>query len=146
MSKGTGLAFVADRLGISLDRVVSFGDGENDIELIDEVGFGIAVEDANPLLLARAELGVPDRRRRRRRRRDRRIPRIARMIDLKAARADPDAWRAALARKGAGEAFDALLAADERWRAARTPRRRAAQQDEAERASRRPSSSRSCKG
>jgi len=39
------------------------------------------------------------------------------MIDLKAARAEPDAWRAALARKGAAEAFDALLAADERWRA-----------------------------
>ena len=39
------------------------------------------------------------------------------MIDLKAARADPDTWRTALARKGAGEAFDALLAADESWRA-----------------------------
>ena len=38
------------------------------------------------------------------------------MIDLKAARNDPDAWRAALARKGAVEAFDRLLAADERWR------------------------------
>ena len=39
------------------------------------------------------------------------------MIDLKSARNDPDAVRAALARKGAAEAFDALLAADERWRA-----------------------------
>jgi seryl-tRNA synthetase len=39
------------------------------------------------------------------------------MIDLKAARNDPDTYRAALARKGAAEAFDALLAADERWRA-----------------------------
>ncbi len=39
------------------------------------------------------------------------------MIDLKAARSDPDGYRAALARKGAAEAFDALLAADERWRA-----------------------------
>jgi seryl-tRNA synthetase len=39
------------------------------------------------------------------------------MIDLKAARNDPDGYRAALARKGAAEAFDALLAADERWRA-----------------------------
>jgi seryl-tRNA synthetase len=39
------------------------------------------------------------------------------MIDLKAARNDPEAYRAALARKGAGERFDALLAADERWRA-----------------------------
>ena len=38
------------------------------------------------------------------------------MIDLKAARNDPEAYRAALARKGAAEAFDALLAADERWR------------------------------
>ena len=39
------------------------------------------------------------------------------MIDLKAARADPGAYRSALARKGAAEAFDAVLAADERWRA-----------------------------
>jgi seryl-tRNA synthetase len=39
------------------------------------------------------------------------------VIDLKAARGDPGAWRQALARKGAAEAFDALLTADERWRA-----------------------------
>jgi seryl-tRNA synthetase len=39
------------------------------------------------------------------------------VIDLRAARNDPDDFRAAVARKGAAEAFDALLAADERWRA-----------------------------
>jgi seryl-tRNA synthetase len=39
------------------------------------------------------------------------------MIDLKAARADPDTYRAALARRGAAAVFDELLAADERWRA-----------------------------
>ncbi len=39
------------------------------------------------------------------------------MIDLKAARADPDAYRTALVRKGSAEDFDSLLAADERWRA-----------------------------
>ena len=39
------------------------------------------------------------------------------MIDLKAARNDPGAFRAALARKGAADTFDELLAADERWRA-----------------------------
>ena len=39
------------------------------------------------------------------------------MIDAKAARNDPDVYRAALARKGAAEAFDTWLAADERWRA-----------------------------
>ncbi len=38
------------------------------------------------------------------------------MIDLRAARADPDRFRAALARKGAADRFDELLAADERWR------------------------------
>src|SRR6478672_4449213 len=39
------------------------------------------------------------------------------MIDLKAARNDPDAARAALARRGAADAFDVLLRADEEWRA-----------------------------
>jgi seryl-tRNA synthetase len=39
------------------------------------------------------------------------------VIDLRAARADADRWRAALARKGAAEDFDRLLDADERWRA-----------------------------
>jgi seryl-tRNA synthetase len=34
------------------------------------------------------------------------------MIDLRAARADPDGYRAALARKGAAEVFDELLVAD----------------------------------
>ena len=38
------------------------------------------------------------------------------MIDLKAARANPDAYRKALARKGKADEFDRLLAADERWR------------------------------
>ena len=38
------------------------------------------------------------------------------MIDLKAARSDPDGLRAAVARKGAGEAFDRMLEADARWR------------------------------
>ena len=38
------------------------------------------------------------------------------MIDLKAARNDPAGYRAALARKGAAESFDELLAADEAWR------------------------------
>jgi seryl-tRNA synthetase len=38
------------------------------------------------------------------------------VIDLKAARQDPDTFRAALARRGAAEDFDALLAADASWR------------------------------
>jgi seryl-tRNA synthetase len=38
------------------------------------------------------------------------------VIDARAARAEPDEYRRRLARKGAAEAFDAWLAADERWR------------------------------
>jgi seryl-tRNA synthetase len=37
------------------------------------------------------------------------------VIDLKAARSDPDGLRAALARKGGVEAFDNLMEADRRW-------------------------------
>ena len=44
------------------------------------------------------------------------------MIDLRAARADPAAYRAALARRDAGELFGELLAADARWRDASTRR------------------------
>jgi seryl-tRNA synthetase len=38
------------------------------------------------------------------------------LIDLRAARNDPDRFRPGLARRGAAKAFDELLAADERWR------------------------------
>jgi seryl-tRNA synthetase len=38
------------------------------------------------------------------------------VIDARAARNEPDEYRRRLARKGAAEAFDAWLAADERWR------------------------------
>src|SRR4051794_28344339 len=38
------------------------------------------------------------------------------MIDIRAARHDPDGFRAALARRGAADAFDALMEADARWR------------------------------
>ena len=38
------------------------------------------------------------------------------MIDLRAARNDPDSYRAGVARKGGAEAFDELLEADARWR------------------------------
>jgi seryl-tRNA synthetase len=38
------------------------------------------------------------------------------VIDLRAARHEPDRYRAALARRGADADFDALLVADQRWR------------------------------
>ncbi|MEY9967546.1 seryl-tRNA synthetase [Streptacidiphilus sp. MAP12-16] len=41
---------------------------------------------------------------------------MGRVIDLKAARQEPDTFRAALARRGAADDFDALLAVDATWR------------------------------
>ena len=38
------------------------------------------------------------------------------MIDIRAARSDPDGFRTALERKGAADAFDELMAVDTQWR------------------------------
>ena len=59
VSKGTGLAFVAERLALDAAHIVSFGDGENDIQMLEWAGFGIAVEDANPLLRELADWTCP---------------------------------------------------------------------------------------
>ena len=59
ISKGSGLAFVSEHLGFTAERTVAFGDGENDLELLDWAGFGIAVENANEGLKARADWVCP---------------------------------------------------------------------------------------
>ncbi len=59
VSKGTGLAFVAERLGFSPEQTVAFGDGENDVELLERAGFGVAVENAHPRLQAEADWVCP---------------------------------------------------------------------------------------
>jgi Cof subfamily protein (haloacid dehalogenase superfamily) len=58
-SKGTGLTFVAEFSDFSTERTVAFGDGENDIELLDSAGYGVAVEGAHPDLLTRADWRCP---------------------------------------------------------------------------------------
>jgi Cof subfamily protein (haloacid dehalogenase superfamily) len=55
VTKGSGMAFVATMLGLDLGGVVAFGDGENDVELLDVAGFGVAVETGHPRLLAIAD-------------------------------------------------------------------------------------------
>ena len=59
ISKGSGLAFVAEHLGFTAERTVAFGDGENDLELIDWAGYGVAVENAHEALKARADWICP---------------------------------------------------------------------------------------
>jgi Cof subfamily protein (haloacid dehalogenase superfamily) len=60
VSKGSGLAFVADLLGFTPEETVACGDGENDRELLDWAGYGVAVANAHQEILDRADLVVPD--------------------------------------------------------------------------------------
>jgi Cof subfamily protein (haloacid dehalogenase superfamily) len=59
VSKGSGLSFVAERLGFRSEETVACGDGENDRELLDWAGFGVAVANAHEDVLERADLVVP---------------------------------------------------------------------------------------
>jgi len=60
VNKGAGLTFIAERLGFTPEQTVACGDGENDRELLDWAGFGVAVANAHAEILARADLVVPD--------------------------------------------------------------------------------------
>jgi hypothetical protein len=60
VSKGSGLAFVAELLGFTPEQTVACGDGENDRELLEWAGYGVAVANAHREILERADLVVPD--------------------------------------------------------------------------------------
>jgi Cof subfamily protein (haloacid dehalogenase superfamily) len=55
VSKGAGLDFLAEHLGFSPERTVAFGDGENDVELVEWAGYGVAVENAHERVKAVAD-------------------------------------------------------------------------------------------
>jgi Cof subfamily protein (haloacid dehalogenase superfamily) len=59
ISKGSGLAFVADHVGFRAPETVAFGDGENDLELLAWAGYAVCVENGHELLKARADLICP---------------------------------------------------------------------------------------
>ena len=59
VSKGVALAFVCERLGIDPAATVAFGDGANDLELLEAAGLGVAMADADPALLEIADWTVP---------------------------------------------------------------------------------------
>jgi Cof subfamily protein (haloacid dehalogenase superfamily) len=59
VTKASGLAFVAKQLGFARERTVAFGDGENDVELVEWAGYGIAVENAHPRVKAAADFICP---------------------------------------------------------------------------------------
>ena len=59
VTKGSGMAFLAEHLGFAAERTVAFGDGENDVELLEWAGYGVAVENAHPRLAAVADWSCP---------------------------------------------------------------------------------------
>jgi Cof subfamily protein (haloacid dehalogenase superfamily) len=59
VTKASGLEFVAEHLGFSREHTVAFGDGENDIELVEWAGYGVAVENAHDRVKEVADLVCP---------------------------------------------------------------------------------------
>ncbi|MDK2981512.1 MAG: hypothetical protein PWQ55_1859 [Chloroflexota bacterium] len=59
VTKAKGLAKLAESLGISMQQVIAFGDYNNDVEMLQAAGLGVAVGDATPACLAAADLSVP---------------------------------------------------------------------------------------
>ncbi|HXV92191.1 MAG TPA: HAD family hydrolase [Pseudonocardia sp.] len=50
VTKATGLAEVADRLGVAAGDVIAFGDMPNDLEMLRWAGHGVAMGNAHPAL------------------------------------------------------------------------------------------------
>jgi len=59
VTKAAGMEFVAEHLGFRRERTVAFGDGENDIELVEWAGFGVAVANADDRVKEVADLVCP---------------------------------------------------------------------------------------
>jgi Cof subfamily protein (haloacid dehalogenase superfamily) len=59
VTKAAGLEFVAEHLGFAREGTVAFGDGENDIEMVDWAGYGVAVANAHERVRELADLVCP---------------------------------------------------------------------------------------
>ena len=59
VTKASGLAFVAEHLGFSQERTLGFGDGENDVPLLEWTGYAVGVENADDRVLAVADFVCP---------------------------------------------------------------------------------------
>ena len=59
VTKASGLAFVAEQVGFARERTVAFGDGENDVELLEWAGYAVAVANGHQRVLAAADFVCP---------------------------------------------------------------------------------------
>ncbi len=59
VTKGAGLDFLSEHMGFTREETVAFGDGENDVELVEWAGYGVAVENAHDRVKAVADWVCP---------------------------------------------------------------------------------------
>src|SRR5947199_2975983 len=59
VTKAAGLEFLAEHLGFARERTVAFGDGENDIELVEWAHYGVAVDNADDIVKAVVDFIFP---------------------------------------------------------------------------------------
>ena len=57
--KGPAVRRLAEELGVDLSRAVAIGDAPNDVDMLEAVGFGVAVEGALPEVLSHAACTCP---------------------------------------------------------------------------------------
>jgi hypothetical protein len=55
VTKATGLADVAERVGVPAERVIAFGDMPNDVEMLGWAGHGVAMANGHPEVLKVAD-------------------------------------------------------------------------------------------
>lgn len=53
--KAVGIEAVTAHLGLAREDVIAFGDGMNDVEMLEHAGVGVAIEGADPQVLAAAD-------------------------------------------------------------------------------------------
>lgn len=58
-SKGTGILHALEHIGVPVEASYAFGDGENDIEMMQTVAHALVMGNANEKLLPHAEVVVP---------------------------------------------------------------------------------------
>jgi hypothetical protein len=59
VTKAAGLDFLSEDVGFSRERTVAFGDGENDVELVEWAAYGVAVANANERVKQVADFMCP---------------------------------------------------------------------------------------
>lgn len=57
--KGNALVKLGEVLGIRMEEIMAFGDGKNDIQMLEAVGVGVAMANSVPEVLAVADMVAP---------------------------------------------------------------------------------------